>query len=111
MAEPLHPRIDGLASALEHVCKMPEAIDCDRQEHLQAAHHEKMDALIKQMWETPVRTAEGRRAKVQGLLTCVMGAAWTHVDERTDYQELTARNLLCDLIGGEPGGRLREQFA
>jgi hypothetical protein len=70
-----------------------------------------MEALIKEMWATPAHTPEGRRAKVQVLLVCIMGDGWTSVEEQTEWQELNARNLLIELIGGEPGDRLRDQFA
>jgi hypothetical protein len=92
------------------VGQMPECIECDRLTGLQSAHYGKMDALITQMFAIPAHTAEGRRAKVTVLLTCVMGSEWTGVDEETEYPERMARNLLIDFIGGEPGEMLRGQF-
>jgi hypothetical protein len=71
----------------------------------------KMGALVEQMFATPAHTAEGRRAKVIVLLGCVMGDDWRHVDEKTEYQELMARSLLIEFIGGEPGEAMRDQFA
>ena len=58
------------------------------------------------MFATPAHTAEGRRAKVTVLLL-VMGDDWRHADEATEHQELMARNLLIEFIGGEPGGDAR----
>jgi hypothetical protein len=48
----------------DRVSKMPESIEHDRLGRLQKAHFVKMSALVKQMWETPALTSEGRRAKV-----------------------------------------------
>jgi hypothetical protein len=92
------------------VVEMPEAIECDRLQALQSAHFGKVDEIIAQMFATPARTSEGRRAKVMVLLTCIMGSDWTGVDEETDYPERMARNLLIEFIGGEPGEMLRGQF-
>jgi len=69
-----------------------------------------MDALIKQMWQTPARTAEGRRAKAAVLLFCMMGSDWQETDEGADWAVRHARSLLIEFVGGEPGERLREQF-
>jgi hypothetical protein len=69
-----------------------------------------MDALIKEMLATPAHTADGRRAKVQVLLVCILGQGWTAIDEQTDYPERMARDLLIEFVGGEPGRMLREQF-
>jgi hypothetical protein len=69
-----------------------------------------MDALIKEMLVTPAHTADGRRAKVQVLLVCILGQEWTGIDEQTDYPERMARDLLIEFVGGEPGAMLRDQF-
>ena len=70
-----------------------------------------MEALIKEMFATPARTPEGRRAKATVLLGCIMGDDWKGVDEETDNPELMARRLLIEFIGGEPGETLCDQFA
>ncbi len=36
---------------------------------------------------------------------------WSQVEGETEYPERMARNLLIEFIGGEPGDRLRDQFA
>jgi hypothetical protein len=90
---------------------MPECIEHGRLCRLQEPFYVKMDALIREMWATPAHTAEGRRAKVQVLLVCILGSEWTQVNERTDYAEQMARDMLIELVGGEPGAMLREQFA
>jgi hypothetical protein len=70
-----------------------------------------MDALIREMWALPAHTADGRRAKVQVLLVCILGQEWTGVDEQTGYPEQMARDMLIEFVGGEPGAQLRDQFA
>jgi hypothetical protein len=70
-----------------------------------------MVTLITQMFAMPAQTAEGRRAKVAVLLGCILGDDWRGRDEETEWPELTARNLLIEFIGGEPGEMLRGQFA
>ena len=92
------------------VTDIPECTEHNRLCNLQEPFLAKKDALIKQMFATPAHTAEGRHAKVMVLLL-VMGDDWRQVDEATDYQELMARNLLIEFVGGEPAARLREQFA
>jgi hypothetical protein len=47
---------------------------------------------------------------VQVLLVCILGHKWTAVDEQTNYPERMARDMLVDLVGGEPGEQLRDQF-
>src|SRR5258708_33715547 len=93
------------------VADIPECIEHNRLCELQEPFANKMGALIKQLFATPAHTAEGRRAKVIVLLGCVMGHEWRHVDEKTEYRELMARNLLIEFIGGEPGEAMRDQFA
>ena len=78
---------------------------------LQEPFYFRMEALIKQMWATAAHTAEDRRAKATVLLGCIMGVEWRRRDEETEYREGLARNLLIDLVGGEPGEMLRGQFA
>ena len=77
---------------------------------LQGAHFAKMDALVEQMLAIPALTPEGRRAKVLVALR-LLPPIWREVDEKTDYGILEARRLLIELVGGEPGAQLREQFA
>jgi hypothetical protein len=90
---------------------MPESKEQERLERLQKPFHDREDAYTEQMFATPARTPEGRRAKVTVLLRCVMGRDWCSVDAETDYPEMTARRLLIEFIGGEPGEHLRNQFA
>jgi len=92
------------------VTAMPECIEHSRLCRLQDPFYAQMDVLIREMWATPAHTAEGRRAKVQVLLVCILGHEWTAVDEQTNYPERMARDVLIDLIGGEPGEQLRDQF-
>jgi hypothetical protein len=70
------------------------------------------DVLIKQMFAIPAHTADGRRAKVTVLFTCIMPSEWrTETDKDADYEIEMARKLLIEFIGGEPGKMLRDQFA
>jgi hypothetical protein len=50
-----------------------------------------MDALVKEMLATPAHTPEGRRAKAEVLLGCIMGDDWRHIDKETDDPELITR--------------------
>jgi hypothetical protein len=86
-------------------------IEHNRLSNLQAPFYKRMEALIEQMFATPAHTAEGRRAKVTVLLGCILGDDWRGRDEKTEWPELTARNLLIEFIGGEPGEQLRNQFS
>jgi hypothetical protein len=90
---------------------MLESIEHSRLCKLQDPFYRRMDALVNEMFATPARTPEGRRAKAEVLLGCIMGDDWRHIDKETDYPELMARKLLIEFIGGEPGEMLRDQFA
>ena len=90
---------------------MPEYREHSRMCELQAPFYERMEALIKQMYATPAYTAEGRHAKVMVLLGCILGEEWREHYDETDYPQLMGRRLLIELVGGEPGERLRDQFA
>jgi len=56
---------------------MPESKEHTRLVTLGEPFFARMDVLIKQIFEIPAHTADGRRAKVTVLLTCVMGSEWT----------------------------------
>lgn len=68
---------------------------------LQEPHYERMDRLIKEMWATPAKTADERRAKVEVLLVCVMRADWRDNDTDADYDIRMARDLLFEFVGGQ----------
>jgi hypothetical protein len=93
------------------VTDLPECKEYDRLCQLQGAFFGRMEALIEEMFATPAPTAEGRRAKVMVLLSCIMGDEWCRVDDETDYRQLMARRLLIEFVGGDPGEMLRDQFA
>ena len=95
----------------ERVKAMPESKEHIRLWKLQDPFYNRKDALIKEMFAMPAHTAEGRRAKVPVLLSCITGDEWTGVNEETEYPERMARNLLIELVGGQPGEQLRDQFA
>jgi hypothetical protein len=95
----------------ERVKAMPESKEHTRLGKLQDPFYNRMDALVEQMRATPAHAAEGRRAKVIVLLRCVMGHEWLGVDEEIEHLGRMARDLLIELVGGEPGEQLRDQFA
>jgi len=90
---------------------MPESKEHTRLVELTEPFFARMDALIKQMFAIPAHTADGRRAKVAVLLTCIMPSEWrTETDKDADYDIEMARKLLIEFVGGEPGEMLRDQF-
>jgi hypothetical protein len=74
-------------------------------------HHRKVEALINELWPLRARTSEGRRAKFLVLLSCVMGDEWCLADEQTDWHRRMARDLMIEMVGGEPAKQLQDQFA
>jgi hypothetical protein len=44
------------------------------------------------------------------LLSCIIGDDWREHDEAADYEIVQARALLFELVGGEPGEKLRNQL-
>jgi hypothetical protein len=96
----------------ELVKAMPESKEHNRLVTLGEPFFARMDVLIKQMFAIPAHTADGRRAKVTVLLTCIMPHEWrTENDKDADYDIEMARKLLIEFVGGEPGEMLRDQFA
>jgi hypothetical protein len=93
------------------VTDTPACREHSRLSELQAPFYERMEALITQMFATPAHTAEGRRAKVMVLLSCILGDEWCCIDAETDYPQLMGRRLLIEFVGGEPGAMLADQFA
>ena len=69
-----------------------------------------MDALVEQMWAIPALTPEGRRAKVLVALR-LLPDDWRAVDKSADYGVRETRQLLIELVGGDAGAQLRDQFA
>jgi hypothetical protein len=59
--------------------------------------------------ENAVRHAE--RAKLLVLLGDIMTDSWREHDGNVDWDIKMARDLLIELIGGEPAAQLRGQFA
>jgi hypothetical protein len=92
------------------VVAMPEAIEHARLAKLQKPLQERAYELERQMWSTPARTPEGRRAKVLVLLSTVMADGWRDDDGRADWDIRMARDLLIEFVGGEPAEQLRDQF-
>jgi hypothetical protein len=92
---------------------MPEFKECMRLRHLQASEREAADGLVKQMFAIPAHTAEGRRAKVSVLLGFVMDDdEWRAAKQPGDVWDIIqARDLMIELVGGELGEMLRNQFA
>jgi hypothetical protein len=73
--------------------EIPECREHDRLCSLQEPFYSRREALIQQMFATPAHTAQGRRAKLLVLLSCIMGDHWQCRDEETDYGPLMARTF------------------
>jgi len=92
---------------------MPEFEECMRLRGLQEREREAADGLVKQMWEIEAQTPEGRRAKLIVLLGYVMeNDEWRDAKQPGVTFDVTlARDLMIELVGGEPGAQLQAQFA
>jgi len=91
--------------------ELPESKEHDRLVKLQDVHFTKMDKLTEKMWATPAHTSEGRRAKLEVLLTTIMPDDWREHDGNADYDINRARDLMFEFVGGEQTAQLRDQFA
>jgi hypothetical protein len=91
------------------VAAMAECIEHTRLGKLQDPHYARMDALVREMWAIPALTAEGRRAKVLVALD-ILPSDWRVAEKDCDYGIRETRQLLFELVGGEPGAELRDQF-
>ncbi|MCK1741227.1 hypothetical protein IVA80_10180 [Bradyrhizobium sp. 139] len=113
----LHDELDADMSSLtrdeiwQRVKALPESIEQTRLVKLTDPHHRKVEALISELWPIRAQTAEGRRAKFLVLLSCIMGNEWCLVDEPTDWHRRMARDLMIEMVGGEPAKQLQDQFA
>jgi hypothetical protein len=74
---------------------------------------EAADGLVRQMWEIKAQTAEGRRGKVSVLLSFVLDDdEWRAAKQPGDVWDIIqARDLMIELVGGDQGEMLRNQFA
>jgi hypothetical protein len=98
------------AEIWERVKQMPDSREHTRLVELAEPHHNRVEKLIGQMWAIRARTSEGRRAKVQVLLCCVLDWNWCGPDKETEWDVRLARDLMFEMVGGEPGEELRDQF-
>jgi hypothetical protein len=92
------------------VADMPESHEHTRLVKLTGPFHE-MEVLIERMMVIPAQTSAGRAAKVDVLLSCLMGDDWVAPNDEAEYDIRTARNLIFEFVGGEPAEELRQQFA
>jgi hypothetical protein len=101
---------EGLSSEefMERLGATPESQRYDYFDSLQDSHLRRMEHLLEKMWAIPATTPEGREVKVQVLLSCVLD--WREHDEVAQWEVKMARDLLFELVGGEPAQR-RNQFA
>ncbi len=90
---------------------MTECKARQRLEELQEVHWNQFDRLVEEMWSTPSRTLERRRAKVIVLLGAILDEKWRMGDWHCEYEVGRARSLLIELVGGEPAEQLRDQFS
>ncbi|KRR20350.1 hypothetical protein [Bradyrhizobium retamae] len=95
----------------EAIGRMPEVARQAELNRLAQPHFDRLDELVKEMWAIPARTAEGKRAKLEVLLTCIAGAGWLDNDKDADYDVRMTRSLILELLGGEQAERFKEQFA
>jgi hypothetical protein len=91
---------------------MPECIEHTRLCNLQRPLDEEAGRLVKQMWEIPATTPEGRRAKFFVLLAYFMPREWSEASNKdADCDIEYARKFMIEMVGGECAEQLREQFA
>ena len=92
---------------------MPEFKECMRLRELQEREREAADGLVKLMWEIKAQKPEGRRAKLIVLLGYVMeDDEWRNAKlPGMTFDVILARDLMIELVGGEPGAQLQAQFA
>jgi hypothetical protein len=90
---------------------MPEVARQRELDDLAQPHFDRMDDLIKEMWGIPARTAEGKRSKLDVLLTCIAGVGWRDSDKDADYDVRMIRSFMLELLGSEQAERFKEQFA
>ncbi|QIG92144.1 hypothetical protein [Bradyrhizobium sp. 6(2017)] len=105
---------EGLLADDDHckrVTQMTEFKDYNRLVNLAQPHWDRVDAIIVEMESINAQTAAGRRAKVSVLLHCIMPHEWLKTDDKAEWEIKKARDLLFELVGGEPSEELREQFA
>jgi hypothetical protein len=102
----------GEAEWIAAVQAMPEHIEHTRLCNLQAPLDEEAGRLVKQMWDIPARTPEGRRAKFLVLLAYFMPIEWSETSDKVaDCDIEYARKFMIEMVGGEPAEQLRDQFA
>jgi len=94
---------------MERLDATPESQRYDYFDRLQDSHARRMEHLLEKMWAIPATTPEGREVKVWALLSCVLD--WREHDEVAQWDVKMARDLLFELVGGEPAKRMRNQFA
>jgi hypothetical protein len=87
----------------------PEVERLTREVALSHEYRARMNGLIDQMLAIPAHTEAGRHAKVSVVLVCVLD--WRDHDDLASRQTVIARQLFADLVGGEAGRNMREQFA
>lgn len=95
----------------ERAKTLPAFVEMERLIELQAPHWDAADAIVERMMGMPATTPEGRAAKLWVLLGHVLPAEWRESDEAAEYEVRYTRNFLIELVGGEPGKLLRDQFA
>ena len=93
------------------VTAMPEANEHTRVVALMRPHDEVIEETVKLMWATAAVTPEGKAAKVMVLLSSLMGDNWREHDGEAGVDVRYARDLMFELVGGEPAAQLRDQFS
>jgi hypothetical protein len=70
-------------------------------------HADRMAELIEQMWSIPAKTEAADRPEAWVAISL----DWRDPDEQVGWRVKTTRRLLADLVGGDAGRNMREQFA
>ncbi len=91
---------------------MPEYRESIRLADLRQIEWDAQDQLIEEMWNIKAQTPEGRRAKLTVLLGVIMDdEEWLNAAvPGTTYDVVRARDLMIEMVGGEPGEQMRDQF-
>jgi hypothetical protein len=88
---------------------MPEAKEQTRLMDELRPHYEAPDELINQMWAIPGSNPGGKGCKNYGANLLCHGGNWREGDGAAGYDiPPRARDLMIELVGGEPAAQLRD---
>jgi hypothetical protein len=102
-------RFIGYEERWQAASSTPDGRELARLVTITTQHAERMTSLIDKVWAIPAHTEAGRQAKADVAICCVLD--WRDRDDEVGWRVRTTRRLLADLVGGEAGRNMREQFA